>query len=70
MTELITFIKWLIDIYENPKKESTLEFWGRGADVYIDGILVVTGDDKWHHVAIVNKGESAIMTSFDKKTSS
>jgi len=63
MTELITFIKWLIDIYENPKKKSTLEFWGRGADIYIDGNLLVIGNDKWHHVAIVNKGEAAIMTT-------
>jgi len=23
----------------------------------------VIGDDKWHHVAIVNKGEAAIMTT-------
>jgi hypothetical protein len=35
--------------------ESTIYFWGKGIDVYIDGEIVSPNDNLWHHLVLVKK---------------
>jgi hypothetical protein len=57
--ELKKIAEWWLWLAKNPRKETSLSFWSKNFDVYVDGKLVMPSTKEWHHLAIVANGHHA-----------
>ena len=48
-------INWIIWLYKNQRENITLSFYEKNIEIYIDGKLISTNDENWHHIAVVAK---------------
>ena len=47
-------IEWIIWLFKNSSKNTTLSFWEKNTDIYINGNLIIRNNG-WNHIVVVSK---------------
>jgi len=65
--ELMQIADWFLWLAKHPKENTSLCFWSKNFDVYVDGKLVMPISDGWHHLAAVANGHHAYIDEINMR---